>query len=276
MELLKSFQIGPDGQCSTLERLSIGIHYIELYNKVQNPKNLNNAKEGLICWKKLLRKERLKKSVINMEKLSEKSLNIDEINDILDNKSMWNQYDEIIRRAKNRKCNMDEAKLNMAVIMVSVKLASMQRPGAVTNCLLQEYQDAIIERGVQIIKVANHKTGAYGTAKLTTSHKMTERLADYVNFIRPILRKDDDPEEYLFLNTNGKRISKIGNVEYYLRDKLKINIPTSTKARKIGATEASKSLNYEQNEMIWPIQWLFTIKIIKQEKGPTKPPRPTK
>ncbi len=71
---------------------------------------------------------------------------------------------------------MDEAKFVMAVIMVSVKLTSMQRPGAVTNCLIEEYTDAIIQRGVQIIKVANHKTGAYGTARLTTSNKMTERL----------------------------------------------------------------------------------------------------
>ncbi len=63
----------------------------ELYDKVKNLKHLNNPKEGLISWKKLLRKERLKKSVINMEKLSEKSLNIDEINEILENKSMWCQ-----------------------------------------------------------------------------------------------------------------------------------------------------------------------------------------
>ncbi len=40
---------------------------------------------------------------------------------------------------------------------------------------------------------------------------MTQRLQNYVRFIRPLLMKADNCEEdYLFLNLNGKRISKIG------------------------------------------------------------------
>ncbi len=46
-------------------------------------------------------------------------------------------------------------------------ISETDKYAAVTNCLIEEYKDAIIQRGVQIIKVANHKTGAYGTAKLT-------------------------------------------------------------------------------------------------------------
>ncbi len=56
MELLKKFQIGPDRQCSTLERISLGIKYIELGTK------LTNAKDGITSWKKHLRKERQKKN----------------------------------------------------------------------------------------------------------------------------------------------------------------------------------------------------------------------
>ncbi len=53
---------------------------------------------------------------------------------------------------------MDKAKFIMSVIMITVKLSSMQRPGAVTNCLINEYKEAIIERGVKVIKgVEAHK-----------------------------------------------------------------------------------------------------------------------
>ncbi len=67
---------------------------------------------------------------------------------------MWSSYN--IRKAKKGKnITMDEAKFIMSVIMITVKLSSMQRPGAVTNCLINEYKEAIIERGVKVIKVVN-------------------------------------------------------------------------------------------------------------------------
>ncbi len=68
---------------------------------------------------------------------------------LTENKSMWSSYDDIISKSKEGKKII--TKFITSVIMIAVKYSSMQRPGAVINCLVKEYQDAIMECGVNII-----------------------------------------------------------------------------------------------------------------------------
>ncbi len=254
MEHLNNSGIGPDGQCTKLERFCTAINYMERKEIVENYKKINDAK-GLKDWKKFLRRERNKKTIQRLEKLSDQKLDIEEINRVLDNSEMWEKYNRIVRRVKKgREVTDDELKFAMASLLISVKLSSMQRPGAVTNCTMEEYSNAIVEQKVTIIKVMNHKTGALGSAKLTTSGMLTRRLHEYVDFVRPLLLADDYDDDNdaapLFILKGSRAIHKIGNIETYLQDKLKIIIPSSTKARKIGATVAAKNLGYAENEWI--------------------------
>lgn len=53
-----------------------------------------------------------------------------------------------------------------------------------------------------------------------------------------------------FPTAKRQKKKKISNIESYLEEKLHIRIPTSTQARKIGATVASQHLNSNQNELI--------------------------
>lgn len=84
------------------------------------------------------------------------------------------------------------------------------------------------------------------------------RLLLYYQYIRPLLANSDEDDtdddvhedEPLFILKNRKKNLKIGNIERYLSEQLKIAVPCSTKARKIGATLASRSLGSHDNELI--------------------------
>ena len=86
---MKISGIGPYGQCTKLERFSAAINYTERKNIVINREQLENAKDGLQCWKKILRKEKNEKDVERIEELSERKLSFDVISNIVDNEQMW-------------------------------------------------------------------------------------------------------------------------------------------------------------------------------------------
>ncbi len=60
----------------------------------------------------------------------------------------------------------DELKFAMAAVMLSSLYESWQRPGAVCNCLLSEWQKGSLIDDNYVISVTEHKTGLGGTAKL--------------------------------------------------------------------------------------------------------------
>jgi hypothetical protein len=60
---------------------------------------------------------------------------------------------------------------------------------------LEEWEGATItDCGVTVIKVKKHKTGKFGTAKLTMDPKLARWLRLYVNHLRPLaVREGFDP-----------------------------------------------------------------------------------
>lgn len=59
-----------------------------------------------------------------------------------------------------------------------------QRPGAVANATLQEYEEArVVEEGrkrYKVIMVKRHKTGTTGRAKITVAPDISHFLEEYV------------------------------------------------------------------------------------------------
>ena len=108
------------------------------------------------------------------------------------------------------------------------------------NATMAEYQGAVVSDGILVIKVKEHKTGKYGTAKLTLDQQLARQLRIYVEEFRPLMIEDGclDPGT-LFILPGSKPITKWSNVEAFMAAQLKMKIPTSTWARKIGTTVAS-------------------------------------
>ena len=101
--------------------------------------------------------------------MSDKKISFKVILDIVDNDEMWKRYDKIKNVKKGKLVAVEDLKFCMASILAAIKIKCMQRPAAMCNCTIDEYSKAVIEDGVTVIRVKDHKTGAPGTARLLCS-----------------------------------------------------------------------------------------------------------
>jgi hypothetical protein len=84
----------------------------------------------------------------------------------------------------------------------------------VCNATLDEYHRGITtDTGVLVIKVAKHKTGKYGSAKLTVDEAMASRIDDYVHYMRPLCLDPlvGDPGT-MFILPGSKPVHKWSNI----------------------------------------------------------------
>ena len=86
--------------------------------------------------------------------------------------------------------------------------SSWQRPGAIENCTLEEFQNRQCIKGrdgeeTVVISVKTHKTAAARSAKLVVDIVQIKKLLQYVDVVRPIL--DPQGEERSLLIRDGPR-----------------------------------------------------------------------
>ena len=117
-----------------------------------------------------------------------------------------------------------------------------QRPGAVTNTTLSEYQAATLSsigrETYRTILVVNHKTATTGRAKLTADRSLTKQLDLFVAKIRSALEGSES--NLLFPNRDGKAIDHLSRHVQNLATKLGIKLPrTATATRHAAATAAA-------------------------------------
>ena len=73
----------------------------------------------------------------------------------------------------------------MASVLVAIKMKNMQRPAAMCNCIIDKNNDAVIEDGVTVIRVKEHKTGASGSARLLSSWQLQLDCTNITNSSGP-------------------------------------------------------------------------------------------
>ena len=117
-----------------------------------------------------------------------------------------------------------------------------QRPGAVTNTTLSEYQAATLSsigrETYRTILVVNHKTATTGRAKLTADRSLTKQLDLFVAKIRPAVEGSES--NLLFPNKDGKALDHLSRHVQNLATKLGIKLPcTATATRHAAATAAA-------------------------------------
>ncbi len=140
--------------------------------------------------------------------------------------------------------------LRMACYVTTLNTLTPYRPGAVCNATIDEFKNAHhTERGITVIKVHKHKTGKFGTAKLTMDAKLSSQLNEYVLWIRPLAVGGGEDPGTLFVLPGSKPILKWSNLESMLQEQFGTKIPTSTLARKIGTTCATRQINGDTGTM---------------------------
>lgn len=103
------------------------------------------------------------------------------------------------------------------------------------------------------------------------------KVLNYIDYIRPYCEKDD--ESFLFLQCNGKQITKLSNYIRYMSSQLKVKLPSATAVRK-GGPLLLQLPAVKKMYVFLPDSWLMTlvfITSITRESGVIKMPRrPTK
>ena len=179
-------------------------------------------------------------------KESEPSLSLREATALLRNKDIWEDVAYAFTKAPD--LNEDDKKLVVAAITTRLAYRSWQRPGAVTNARLEEFQatkkvtDPDGGEDVYVMKIVRHKTAREGPANITMSKEERRLVQKYVVKVRPLC----DPyyrEENLFLNVNGKPITNLAMLTRWLGKRYNITLPTFTELRQVGATAAGLQLS---------------------------------
>ena len=244
--------VGPEGILTKMERTGDALRYLKIYN--QSPEmhaKITTVTEYLARWKYTLRKEKRKLAHERLETLSESKLDISIIKDFIDNTSMWERYDNIIKKSKHqRNITEEESKFCVSVLVVTTLYESWQRPGAVRNCTMAQFKAGVLVDDVFVVCVSDHKTGVGGTAKVIFPTPVKQRVLDYITYIRPNLLTDDNEMEYLFVNTDGGQINKMANFIRYMSKEMSMKLPSATAARKGGATAAAQSCSEEKVRLV--------------------------
>jgi hypothetical protein len=251
LNTLEELKIGPEGQLSKLERVSAALNFLKMTKRITT-EMIQDTELHIQQWKRTLRSQKSSLQVKRIEEVSEMNLSMDQITQVVDNQEMWGRYDKTMKRfKKHQEVTESEQKIALATIMTCIMLKSSQRPGAVTNCTIAEYRAATTTSdGTTVIKVFNHKTGQQGTAKLTLDTQLHQRLNNYFNYMRPLLAQPGNDIDELFILPGSTKVRKFSNLETLLKRTLKIDIPSATMARKIGATCAARCLDYQTNQLI--------------------------
>ena len=106
-----------------------------------------------------------------MEELSSSTLSLDEVDDVIQDEAMRRDFIDVSDKLGDE-LPVSTQEMNACTILMATLLTfrSWQQPRAVANATLAEYKNRTeVQREgetVTIIKVAEHKTGLFGSAKL--------------------------------------------------------------------------------------------------------------
>ncbi len=167
------------------------------------------------------------------------------------------------RTCCKRHCRDHELPSTATYLLAHAVMAnSFQRPGAVINLTVQEFQDPKEETySGGIIRVRQHKTKAQGSANLLMTEPLMKRMKSYLEVLRPLTMGTDITNKF-FLKNGGKELDFMAKRIEVLAKRYGFCYVTSTDIRKAVATEATKNLNLEERYRSSCRQWNSTLTCI--------------
>ncbi len=249
MEHLRLLGLGPDGQLTRVQRLCDALRFIE-YKKYGDVSGMYRTLDN---WKTTLAKKRQKLTVKRLDALSDVSNDVREVGKLLlGNSKMIERYDKTINKLR-KGASLEERDLKYctAALMLVLMYSNWQRPGTVSNCTIQEFEECVFINDKYVIKVHEHKTAQMGSAKLCLSPTNYKRAQAYFDYVRPKLALAGKDVPNFFILLNSTPVTKISNLMRFLERELQIDkLPSATDVRKAGATQAAKSCSESDARLI--------------------------
>ena len=228
--------IGPEGRLTKLERTCDALNYLKLafYDDQQKILALNSLIDQISRWKCSLRKEKKLLNHKRLESISETDLNYDQVKRFIENVAMWQRFDRIVQNLSNNESDVDSKDLKFctSALALSALFSSWQRPGAVQNLTLKQFENAVLIGDTRIVSVTEHKTGVGGAARLGFNPELYERITEYLSYVRPCMITMNEDIDYVFILPDGKKIVKLANLIRFMEAELKILIPSATVCQK--------------------------------------------
>ena len=247
-EKLKRCKVGPEGQLSKIHALCAGLRFLKVHIICddRHPLHSQVTQMELILtgWKQTLRKGKRKPVKSRLQKLSSESLSLDETSALLDCQAIWAHFNQTCLEAQR-----DEAVAGIRLDHCTVALAgsvlykNWQRPGAVANASVKEFEEAkVIRQGgelMHLMYVEHHKTSLEGAAKVILEPVDHSRIVLYLSTVRPLQESSMTANHHLFLLTGGRVLTNLSTRIKKLGEKYKLSLPCASRVRKIGATSVA-------------------------------------
>ena len=189
-----------------------------------------------------LRKKRL-------QELSCQDLKLEEINELLENTSLWQEFDNTCTRTKQGETLAKECLNQCSVTLAaSILYKNWQRPGAIANATLEEFSACKLMQqkdgkapSVYVMCVKEHKTAQDGYARVLLEGIDYSRILLYKNTVRKCLDPDGTSTN-LFVLSGSRPLTKLSSRIQSLGKIYALTLPTATRVRKIGATSVALKL----------------------------------
>ena len=166
--------------------------------------------EILRSWRCVLRKDKTMAHIHHMEEQSDGSrTTITEATEILHSPQVWEFFDGLVSKAiAGGSGIMGSSKLENATYLLAhaVMINSVQRPGAVINLTVAEFENNKKESSsggdVWVIRVHRHKTMFQGSANLLLTEPLMRRMQAYLKHLRSLTLGSDITDNF-FLKNHG-------------------------------------------------------------------------
>ena len=172
---LKRAKIRPEGQLSKLDAICAGLRFLKVHILADesHPLYSQASRMELVLngWKSTLRKEKRKLQKVRLQKLSSECLSLEEVSTLLECQLLWMHFNQTCIDSE-RQAAISGSRLDQATIALAASLLfkNWQRPGAVTNATVNEFEAAkVIVKGgepLYVMSVEHHKTSLEGFAKV--------------------------------------------------------------------------------------------------------------
>ena len=230
-------------QHATLCRIKQGLAFVNLSLDTTETTKAEKCLTLITNWLSALGKEARR---INLEEISEKgSASLTEIERFAKCSEMSVSLRKVVGKIRNQQMtSQHDLRLIMVWLAGCLLHCNAQRPGAVTNASLAEYESATTSKigreTYKTIIVANHQTATTGRTRLSADSVLSQNLELFAKYIRPKLEWSDST--LLFSNREGKPFDHLSRHVKQLASKFNIDLPkTATETRHAAATAVAGS-----------------------------------
>ena len=254
LDKLGRSSVGPEGKLSKLDALCCALRFMKvevLFGEESEGLHLraSHMLELIAGWKSTLRKQKRKLRKKRLQELSCQDLKLEEINELLENTALWQEFDNTCTRTKQGE-TLAKERLNQCSVTLaaSILYKNWQRPGAIANATLEEFSACKLMQqkdgkapSVYVMCVKEHKTAQDGYARVLLEGIDYSRILLYKNTVRKCLDPDGTSTN-LFVLSGSRPLTKLSSRIQSLGKIYGLTLPTATRVRKIGATSVALNL----------------------------------